>query len=227
MQYFANVCDRFLRSTAQQWETTALAALRALEGRREDRVSCFDAIGEPDDGKWEGADFFFEMHTTALVREAHDLGLDPGPIQAFYQELLNSWNLTPPHLELRHLREMFEAALVVLFAIDEEVRRRMVGGQPESGDVSTGPDISTNGSLPQVVIPGFFPTRRQKAILDALYRRALRTDDLVRYSKIDKTGVMRAKKELEALGLIRWIRHLGFYRTDAPPPELEGHQRAT
>jgi hypothetical protein len=68
--------------------------------------------------------------------------------------------------------------------------------------------------------PDFIPTRRQKALLEALEGRALRSDAWAERSKVEKSGLMRAKKELQARGLVKHHKGLGFYRPDAPPPEL-------
>ena len=65
----------------------------------------------------------------------------------------------------------------------------------------------------------FVPSPFQKSIIDALNGRAMRTDALA--AKIgDRRKFFREKKELEERGLVAHHQKLGFYRPDAPPPEL-------
>jgi hypothetical protein len=70
----------------------------------------------------------------------------------------------------------------------------------------------------------FAPTDFQEAILEALEGKALRTDALA--AKVgDRRRLFRHPggiKELIEQGLVKHHDRLGYYRPDAPPPELEG-----
>lgn len=67
----------------------------------------------------------------------------------------------------------------------------------------------------------FVPTAVQSAILAALDGKALRTDELGAVIG-DKRRLYHAGgiKELRDLGLVELHKRLGYYRPDAPPPEL-------
>jgi hypothetical protein len=57
-------------------------------------------------------------------------------------------------------------------------------------------------------------------MLKAIEGRALLTDDWVKRSGVGKRTLMKLKPELEKRGLVKHHPRLGFYRPDAPPPEL-------
>lgn len=69
----------------------------------------------------------------------------------------------------------------------------------------------------------FLPTPFQQAILDALDGKALRTDALAAVVG-DRPRLFRPKggiKELQEHGMVAHHQRRGYYRPDAPPPELE------
>lgn len=81
--------------------------------------------------------------------------------------------------------------------------------------------IAPSGSLDAVFVPNAFQT----AILDALEGKALRTDALA--AKVGDRSRLFSKPrgglpELKEHGLVGHHDRLGFYRVDAPPPELAG-----
>lgn len=70
--------------------------------------------------------------------------------------------------------------------------------------------------------PPFVPTAFQKGILHALQGRALRSDSLGEAVR-DRRRLFRhpgGLEELRAQGLVSHHPRLGYYRPDAPPPEL-------
>jgi hypothetical protein len=69
-------------------------------------------------------------------------------------------------------------------------------------------------------LPGFIPNAPQKRLLDALEGAALRTGEWAAKADVEQRTLMREKKELQARGLVAHDRRLGFYRPDAPPPDL-------
>jgi len=87
------------------------------------------------------------------------------------------------------------------------------------------PEVKRTGS--ESSIP-FVATPFQRGILDALAHKALRTDDLAGEvgdrRRLFKNGGI---KELMEQGLVAHHKRLGYYRPDAPPPELApiGHQK--
>jgi histidinol-phosphate/aromatic aminotransferase/cobyric acid decarboxylase-like protein len=72
--------------------------------------------------------------------------------------------------------------------------------------------------------PPFIPTPFQRAILDALKDKALRTNAIAVRLK-DRRRFFREKEELETQGLLLHHARLGFYRPDAPPPELKSRSK--
>lgn len=69
----------------------------------------------------------------------------------------------------------------------------------------------------------FVPSPFQRAILEALKGRALRTDALAAKVGGDRRRLFRdpgGLRELEREGRVAHHDSLGFYRPDAPPPEL-------
>jgi hypothetical protein len=133
---------------------------------------------------------------------------------------------------------MLEAALATVQEIEDGIRQREVKQRRIQGARSIAPVVTngrrtSNGALSvrplttKTPEPVFIPNPRQKAMLDALEGRALRTNAWEECSKVDKKSLMVLKKELEALGLVRHHARLGFYRPGAPPPELVGHQMPT
>ena len=69
----------------------------------------------------------------------------------------------------------------------------------------------------------FIPNSLQQAVLDALDGKGLRTDALL--NKIDSSRRQLFKvpgglPELQEEGLVDHHRRVGFYRPDAPPPEV-------
>jgi hypothetical protein len=188
-------------------------------------------------------------YNDTLIQEAKNLNIDPRPFQAI-ADVFNAWNhpyYTPEIPDQEHLRAMFDAALATLPQIEEGIRHRTVKERPiqgarsivhvavsgrepsRNGAVNGSEEHESNGASEVVNVlpppgPVFVPNGRQKAMLEALEGRALRSDAWAIAAKIDKKDVMVLKKELQALGLVGHHKRLGFFRPDAPPPELEGHR---
>ncbi|HEY7427447.1 MAG TPA: hypothetical protein VH682_24650 [Gemmataceae bacterium] len=73
---------------------------------------------------------------------------------------------------------------------------------------------------------GFVPTPFQEGILDALEGKALRSDPLGA-AVGDKRRLYRhpgGLQELREEGLVDHHARLGYFRPDAPPPELSGDE---
>jgi hypothetical protein len=73
----------------------------------------------------------------------------------------------------------------------------------------------------------FIPTDVQERILIALEGRALTTDALAAAAGVDRSTPFKhpgGLKELREHGLVRHTPRLGFWRPDAPPPELAGEE---
>jgi hypothetical protein len=71
--------------------------------------------------------------------------------------------------------------------------------------------------------PAWVPNDNQACVLEALEGRALRTDALARASGVDRRALFQKPgglDELQAVGAVRHHPRLGFYRTDAPPPDI-------
>jgi hypothetical protein len=67
----------------------------------------------------------------------------------------------------------------------------------------------------------FLPSPYQRRILALLDRRALKTDTLQAKMKTDRKSLYkRGLNELMANGLVQNNRRVGYFRPDAPPPEL-------
>ncbi len=69
----------------------------------------------------------------------------------------------------------------------------------------------------------FIPNDIQDAILAALDGKAMRTDQLVSKVGCDRRAIFRKPggvQELKDQGLVNTHARLGYYRTDAPPPNL-------
>jgi hypothetical protein len=69
----------------------------------------------------------------------------------------------------------------------------------------------------------FLPTPTQQDILAALDGRALRTDALAHRADCNRRSLFHdpgGLPELQRRGLVAHHRRIGFYRPDAPPPEL-------
>jgi hypothetical protein len=72
----------------------------------------------------------------------------------------------------------------------------------------------------------FFPTDRQKRILDLLDGKTKKLAQLAQVLKVQPSTLSgRDLKELRARGLVRHDRRIGYYRPDAPPPKLSGTSR--
>ena len=72
----------------------------------------------------------------------------------------------------------------------------------------------------------FFPTSRQRRILDLLDGKTKKLAQLAQVLKVRPSTLSgRDLKELRARGLVRHDRRIGYYRPDAPPPELSGTSR--
>lgn len=67
----------------------------------------------------------------------------------------------------------------------------------------------------------FIPTQAQQDILEALDGKALTGDALAAKLDVDRRGVMRSLAELREHGLVENRQRVGYYRPDAPPPELD------
>lgn len=75
----------------------------------------------------------------------------------------------------------------------------------------------------QSIGPVFLPNGFQIGVLNALEGRALRTDALANELRCSRSQMFRHPggiKELRAQGLVDNHPRLGYYRVDAPPPEL-------
>jgi hypothetical protein len=70
----------------------------------------------------------------------------------------------------------------------------------------------------------FIPSVPQRAILEALEGRAYRTDALSAKARLPRSQIFRKPKgglaELQEQGLVEHHDRVGYYRPDAPPPEL-------
>jgi hypothetical protein len=230
-----------IREAIGRWKDTAFATFRVLDAWRDDPGVYFEYQARYK-GIHKSVVRKFISGTATLIQEAKNLSLDPRPIQAF-SDAVDSWH--HQHNADRvpdqgRLSAMLEAALATVQEIEDGIRQREVEQRRIQGARSIAPVTSNgrmhtnNGAATSEVLnvspppePVFIPNDRQKAMLDALKDRALRSDAWAECSKVDKKSVMDQKKELERLGLVRHHARLGFYRPDAPPPELVGHQKPT
>lgn len=67
----------------------------------------------------------------------------------------------------------------------------------------------------------FIPTPFQQSILDSLDGKALRTDALGAKTNRNQLFKTNGLKELIEQGLVKHHKRIGYYRPDAPPPELQ------
>jgi hypothetical protein len=223
-----------IRMSIRQWKITASNTVRALDAcRQAPGVYCEQCAGR--NGKRKTIDPRFMSGTATLIQDAKNLALDPQPLQAF-SDVVDSWNHqhdTDQIPDQGRLSAMFDAALATVLAIENGLLRQAVKQRPIQGARSITP-VTSNGRMHTNNVaatsevlnvspppePDFIPTGRQKAMLEALEGRALRSDAWAESSKVEKSGLMRAKKELQARGLVKHHKGLGFYRPDAPPPGL-------
>jgi hypothetical protein len=69
--------------------------------------------------------------------------------------------------------------------------------------------------------PPFIPTERQQKILDILNGKSKKLDQLAELLKVVPTTLSgRDLKELKEAGRVRHCKRVGYYRPDAPPPDL-------
>jgi hypothetical protein len=67
----------------------------------------------------------------------------------------------------------------------------------------------------------FIPTQRQRQILEILDGSAKKLAQLAETLRVEQTTLCgRDLKELKAAGLVRHHKRIGYYRPDAPPPDL-------
>jgi len=114
----------------------------------------------------------------------------------------------------------------------------LLASRLESGEESQPVDTSANrlSSAPSDPLPDndtepFVLLPQHRSILDALNGKALRSECLAHTANLDKRSLFNRKRktgkiklglipELTKHGLIRHHDRLGYYRPDAPPPEL-------
>jgi hypothetical protein len=95
----------------------------------------------------------------------------------------------------------------------------VVSAAPQGGGA---PDTSESSGLPRLANHLFIPSELQRQILQKLNGKALTLDALAAKLQVDRSRVHRdGLKELMAQGFVTNHRRVGgYYRPDAPPPEL-------
>lgn len=81
--------------------------------------------------------------------------------------------------------------------------------------------------LPGKESSGFVPTPLQESVLAALKGRALRTDALAHKAEVNRRSLFKEPGGLPELieeGLVAHTKRLGYFRPDAPPPEISSKQ---
>jgi len=82
--------------------------------------------------------------------------------------------------------------------------------------------------LPQPAVeplPSFIPTDFQRDILLALKNKSLRTDAIAHKLNCGRSRLFAdpgGLPELQEQGMVSHHKRIGYYRPDAPPPELDG-----
>ena len=81
--------------------------------------------------------------------------------------------------------------------------------------------------LPQPApqLPAFIPTDFQRDILSALKNRSMRTDALAHRLQCGRSRLFAdpgGLPELQEQGMVAHHRRVGYFRPDAPPPDLGG-----
>jgi hypothetical protein len=130
-------------------------------------------------------------------------------------------NALPPHLVLAQLAQLFEH-------LDGEIVVALKApGAAHIWQVEPGTVSSAAATLQKAPTESFVPSPFQDSILAALEGRALRTDALGG-AVGDRSRLFKPHglKELREQGLVGWHSRLGFYRVDAPPPQLSEQKDA-
>jgi hypothetical protein len=108
------------------------------------------------------------------------------------------------------------------------VAHHLLENASKSATSETKPERATLPKTKDKTASPFIPTPFQKAILECLQNKGMRTDAIA--NKLgDRRKFFREKKELEEQGLLSHHKRVGFYSPVAPPPELANklHQDGT
>lgn len=112
-------------------------------------------------------------------------------------ELRTRWDALPIHIDAMVRMELAQVI-------------KSVDAAPTGGQADTLEELKTS----------YIETPQDRAILEALNGKALRTDALITQSHIDRTTLFRRIKILKKIGKIMHRKELGYFRPDALPPQL-------
>jgi hypothetical protein len=87
------------------------------------------------------------------------------------------------------------------------------------------PAANAGQSAPADPLADFVPTRAQCSILEALEGKVLKGVNLESESGLEHSQMFQVLKKLQALGIVKRHPSLGYYRVDAPPPELADQEQ--